>query len=137
MKLDKQAYVDQVCARFHDRQHIPFDAARATENGSEIGRCHDNVDRWVAEHAGDRALRGWITWHAVINGVRLTAHSVVMGSDDRPFDITPLSDEGLRAWLTFVPHVGDDVSFARMREVMNSFDCLTGEGTSIPLLGLE
>jgi hypothetical protein len=121
--MDRQAYVDEICSRFGARKRVRFDRARASENDSQVGRCHENVAAWVAAHPGDRAVRGWVTWHAVFGGVRLTAHSVVHGAGGDLFDITPLGDESYRASMEFVPHIGDEAAFFETKEAVNAFDC--------------
>jgi hypothetical protein len=122
--MDTQAYVTELCSRFGARQRVRFDPERASENGSLVGRCHENVDAWVAAHPGDQAVGGWVTWHAVFGGVRLTAHSVVRGTGGDLFDITPLGDESYRAGMEFVPHIGDEAAFFEMKAAVNAFDCL-------------
>jgi hypothetical protein len=116
--VDKQAYVNKVCNRYRHAKPLPFDAKRAAENNSRVGDCHNNVDAWIAAHPEDQAVRGWITWY---NSV-VTAHSVVCSHDGKLFDITPLGDESIRGGLRFVPHLGDEATFAEMKAV-NHFMC--------------
>ena len=121
--IDRQAYVNEICGRYAEAVHVPFDADRAAANQSEIQRCHENVDAWVAKHPEDSAVRGWVTWYPVLDGVLLTAHSVVRGADGELFDITPLGDESGRAGMKFVRHLADEATFEEMKP-LNHFKCI-------------
>jgi len=64
-----------------------------------------------------------------VNGILLTAHSVVRGIDGKLFDITPLADERVRDTMRFVPHLGNQEEFHSMRKSNNFIDCPCGQST--------
>lgn len=54
--------------------------------------CHDNVDRWITERPGTKAVRGWLIVDTSSNGYNsmfFDAHSVVELEDGTLIDITP------------------------------------------------
>jgi hypothetical protein len=82
----------------------------------KIAECHDNVDVWLKSNPKHVAVRGWVvnaSYGADVVG--LTAHSVVRDAAGTLFDITPVTDERIRPGMVFVPHLGDDASFHRLR----------------------
>jgi hypothetical protein len=125
--LERQAYVTAFCQRMHEATRVPFVPVTMDDWQPQVGDCHNNVTAWVARHPDHVAVRGWVTWHAVYNGVRLTAHSVVQALDGSLFDITPLINESYRQGMRFVRHVGDEQTFWVMKAAMNAFDCLGPE----------
>ncbi|MGB2595759.1 MAG: hypothetical protein WBC87_12645, partial [Pseudolabrys sp.] len=48
--------------------------------------CHGNVDRWVLQHPGDRAVRGWLVFDNFLmtRVCRFNAHSVVEAAGRQP-----------------------------------------------------
>jgi hypothetical protein len=112
------AYEKAVCCRLREANPVPYrrvlfaDGSRPQQNC-----CHDNVERWVRENLGTSAVSGWVDYMPAVNGRRLTAHSVVRGTDGKLFDITPLADERVRPALRFVPHVGDEQLFSQMKQL--------------------
>ncbi|WP_421847976.1 hypothetical protein [Novosphingobium sp.] len=68
----------------------------------ERNRCHDNVDRWVAENEGAVAVRGWL-----INDATVDLHSVVR-NQGQTFDITHRDS----SW--FLPLEGGEAEFAML-----------------------
>lgn len=58
-----------------------------------------------------------------LNGMMLTAHSVVRDADGKLFDITRLADERVRPSMLFVPHVGDEQLFLLMRQSNSFIEC--------------
>ena len=74
----------------------------------QVAKCHENVDAWVAEKPDCSAVHGWVTLYPVMEGMRLTAHSVIDGTDGALFDITPLENEHYRQGMRFVRQIGDE-----------------------------
>jgi hypothetical protein len=60
-----------------------------------------------------------------VNGILLTAHSVVRDTKGEMFDITPLADERIRTAMRFVPHLGDQQLFLSMKESNIFIECPT------------
>lgn len=86
-----------------------------------VSNCHSNVDRWVAENPGCRAVRGWICYISFgLCGERLTGHSVVRTSDGSLIDITPVPPGAQRAEL-FIEHRGNLSLFFAMSR--HDIDC--------------
>ena len=80
--------------------------------------CHRNVDWWVFNHAGCKAVRGWMffdfhrTSMGLLPAVRFTAHSVVEDSGGL-YDITP-SRASQR--YPFIKHEGTEEDFISLVE---------------------
>ena len=75
-----------------------------------LGKCHENVDSWIAAHHGDRAARGWILtqYLAPFGFDRFTSHSVIQTPTGELLDVTlPLHECHHR----FVRHPGSDAEF--------------------------
>jgi hypothetical protein len=87
-----------------------------------VAHCHENVDRYVLENPGFRAVRGWVTVPSHGSTVR-AAHSVVLAPDGKLFDITPFEDERERSATRFVPHTGDEDNFKKERDFQPLFYC--------------
>jgi len=121
--MDPQAYVTAFCQRMHEATRVPFESVSVDDWRPEVAHCHENVTAWVEQNSDHVAVRGWVTWYAVYNGVRLTPHSVVQAPDGCLFDITPLINETERLGMRFVRHVGDEQTFWEMKAAMNAFDC--------------
>ena len=115
MNLPKPApeeYATSICARRTDAVTVPFVEVSLSDGWTpEIAKCHDNVDRWVADNPGCQAVRGWIS-HISFGpaGEQLTAHSVVRNPDGALIDITPVYPGALRGGA-FVEHQGDPAVF--------------------------
>lgn len=74
------------------------------------GGCHQNVDRWVESHPGQKAVRGWldVSFLALPPARRFTAHSVVADEHGDLFDVTlGASDPG----CAFIRHPDSDGNF--------------------------
>lgn len=114
-------YEESICRRLRHANPVPKLRKVFFKNGDgpKVSECHPNVDRWVGEHLGATAVRGWVTHQKVWDGhnfkQELTAHSVVRAADGQLFDITPFSDERVRDTTLFVPHPGDEELFLLMR----------------------
>lgn len=113
MDTPRLAYDSAVCARLRAARAVPYRRVSPAGWTPKPSECHANVDRWVAEHLGHAAVRGWI-----ICGVgMLTAHSVIRAPDGSLFDITPMpSLDANRSWMLFVVHDGGEASFRARRE---------------------
>jgi hypothetical protein len=112
----RRDYEWQICERLSAAQVAPFKKVSIDDWRPEIGKCHENVDRWVQANPECTAMRGWVVYASYGNGmVGVTAHSIVRGSDGHLFDITPVSDERVRPGMLFVHHNGDDASFDALR----------------------
>lgn len=125
--MDPQAYVTAFCQRMHEATRVSFENVSVGDWQPEVGHCHENVTAWVERHPDHVAVRGWVVWHAIYNGVRMTHHSVAQAPDGLLIDIIPLCDETLREGMRFVRHVGDEQTFWEMKAAMNAFDCFDGE----------
>ena len=72
------------------------------------GQCHDNVDRWVLLHEGDRPQRGWLHQPFADLPYRFVAHSVVLTRSGNLLDVT-LGPSATP--YRFLPHPRDTVGF--------------------------
>ena len=71
---------------------IPFVEMILPSGPPSENDCHGYVDRWVRQHPGDRALRGWLVFDnfpIMTRVCRFNAHSVVEAADGSLFDLTP------------------------------------------------
>lgn len=86
----------------------------------DLARCHDNVDKWIAAHSGDKAVRGWLILD-ISGGANFAfyfnAHSVVE-QDHTLIDITP-SEPPCR----FLRHIGTDADFERFKKIARLSYC--------------
>lgn len=124
----RREYESRICERLAAAQPVPFRGVSIDGRHPEIGRCHENVDRWIQANRQCTALRGWVVYASYGEGMLgVTAHSVVRDADGQLFDITPVSDERVRQGMLFVPHEGDDASFDTLRAGSGlSFTCPPG-----------
>lgn len=96
---------------------VPFDERRGADWAPVENQCHYNVDRWVSEHPGTRAVRGWLVFDfektsmGLVHVVRFTPHSVVEDEDGRLVDITP---SGASRRYPFLRHTGSDEEFEQL-----------------------
>jgi hypothetical protein len=76
----------------------------------EPGHCHDNVERWLAQHAEGRAVRGWlhVPYVAPPGYTRFYSHSVVLTPDSRLLDVSLSTRDGRHA---FMRHPGPEIAF--------------------------
>ncbi len=74
------------------------------------GGCHSNVDKWVADHPGDTAVRGWIStqYQAPWGYEQYSSHSVVQTRAGELIDVTLPQGECNH---DFVRHPGTEVEF--------------------------
>jgi hypothetical protein len=117
-------YEKSVCQRLALAKPVPLrEVLFADGSEPEKNRCHDNVDRWVRENSGASVMRGWVNYMPTVNGIMLTAHSVVRDADGKLFDITSLADERVRPAMRFVPHIGDEQLFHSTKESSIFIEC--------------
>ncbi len=116
-------YAALIGAHSAEAVRVPFKAAEPGNWSPRVAECHANVDRWVTDHAGCRAVRGWVTFYPLLVGVRLTAHSVVEDANGNLLDVTPLEDERYRQGMRFVRHPGSECLFHALRDVSIYLDC--------------
>ena len=87
---------------------IPFRAVKFRDGTAPLaGQCHQNVTRWISENRGSRRVPGWL----ITSGTIFDKHSIVLDTNRKLFDITPLNCP-----TPFVPHPGD----------MHEFDGIVG-----------
>jgi hypothetical protein len=124
--LNRAEYDRGICSRLAKAEGVKFRKVSLGEWIPIVGDCHNNVDRWVGEVLGHRAVRGWVSYkECIVNGrlgLELTAHSVVRDENGGLFDITPLCDERMRGGMRFVEHIGDESLFWAV-EKTNRFIC--------------
>jgi hypothetical protein len=108
-------YLHSICASLPQAVHVPYCAVPPGDWQPDAKTCHDNVDRWIKDHPGDQAVRGWVT---AGRGSILTLHSVVKGEDGSLFDITPLTNENetIRKNMLFVTHIGSESDFRWLQD---------------------
>jgi hypothetical protein len=123
--MTRAEYAKLICRRLYQAVNVPFRIVSLAEWFPRVAYCHPNVDSWVGAHPGDTAVRGWVTYADFGLSIRLTAHSVVRGADGQLFDITPLENELYRDSMRFIPHPGDEQSFASMMKADIFIDCCT------------
>jgi len=56
----------------------------------EPGKCHENVERWIALHPADRPVRGYLVTPLSDFGAIFDLHSLVQRQDGSLADVTPL-----------------------------------------------
>jgi hypothetical protein len=124
----RRDYEWQICERLSAAQVAPFKEVSIDDWRPEIGKCHENVDRWIEANPECTAVRGWVVYACYGDGMdSVSAHSVVKDADGQLFDITPVSDERVRQGMLFVPHEGDETSFNILRSGSGiSFTCPPG-----------
>lgn len=102
--------IESVTLRFRRREDRVVRTITAAEAGDfvgEVGKCHDNVNRWCFAHYDHTAARGWL----ISGDCILDKHSLVNTGDSELVEITPMSDEEHR---TFLPHDGTEDEFIRL-----------------------
>ena len=112
----RATYEIRICDALTVATVPPFHQVLFADWVPRISHCHENVDFWVERNPRHSAVRGWVLYMPCVHesgvmGTMLTAHSVVRDPDGNLYDITPLGDEGVRASLRFVPHVGTEEEF--------------------------
>lgn len=88
---------------------------------SEANRCHDNVTRWVDQHPGHKAVRGWYYFdlHEIAPFVRFVGHSVIAVEDGTFLDVTPAPLSSVYPFLT--ANLPDDEFHAIIEKLFNHF----------------
>lgn len=74
------------------------------------GGCHENVTRWLSNHPGYTAVRGWlnVSFLAPQNRRRFGSHSLVADPRGRLLDITLSAADGRYG---FIRHPGSEAEF--------------------------
>ena len=122
--MTRQDYAASICSRLDQAVRVPFQTVAIADWSPKVAECHENVDRWVREHPGYQAVRGWVTYRPLPGGgVQLTAHSVLRGPNGALLDITPLGNEAARCGMSFVEHTGEDGVFFEIEAVGIFLDC--------------
>jgi hypothetical protein len=99
--------IESVTLRFRRREDRVVRTITAAEAGDfvgEVGKCHDNVNRWCFAHYDHTVARGWL----ISGNCILNKHSLVNTGDSELVEITPVSDQAHR---TFLPHDGTEDEF--------------------------
>ena len=109
-------FFDRLVSRHKDGIHVPhFDFESA-----EVGKCHDNVDRFVACYPDHACVRGWLlTEIGNADGsssgfYRILCHSIVRRPNDDLIDVTPMDEQDRSAYL-FLEQTGLDMKFEDMK----------------------
>ena len=102
--------VESVTLRFgrgEDRVVRTITAAEAGDFVGEVGKCHDNVNRWCFAHYDHIPARGWL----ISGDCVLDKHSLVNLGAGELVEITPMPDDARR---TFLPHDGTEDEFIKL-----------------------
>jgi len=75
-------------------------------------RCHTNVDRWVTENLGWKAVRGWGVVSSEAGTANLAAHSVLRSDEGELVDIILTASDPA---TPFILHVGTEAEFDHLR----------------------
>lgn len=112
MTYEEKIRIAQILVeRMHESIQVDRRANDFPEWKPDLGKCHENVDRWVLTHDGCTAIRGWldISNEAIPPNRRFAAHSVVFDGTEL-FDITLGNNKPRHQ---FVRHPGTDDDFMR------------------------
>jgi hypothetical protein len=115
MGYDYTAYFQQLLERVNSAVTVPFREVQLNGGAPKLNDCHGNVDRYVKNHPGAKAVRGWLFWPP--NGAgqyNFMAHSGV-DEDGQLVDITPLDRNTPREGLVFLKHLGAEEDFSVMK----------------------
>ncbi len=126
----RAAYETGICDALVNATVPLYRKVSFAEWAPRISHCHENVDFWVEKNPGHSTVRGWVLYMSCahpsgVMGTMLTAHSVVREPDGTLYDITPLGDEGVRASLRFVPHIGREEEFWQWEKSNRCICCST------------
>jgi hypothetical protein len=95
---------------------VPYEARATTGWTPSEHECHINVDRFVLENSGHKAVRGWLVYNFELGPWlgwpafwRFNAHSVIEDVNNRLFDITPAPRASKR--YPFIRHDGPEGEF--------------------------
>ena len=97
----------------------------------EPNKCHENVERWIAQHPTDQAIRGYLVTTANEVGALFDLHSVVQREDGSMVDVTPLPYS-----CSFIKLDLTDDQFEMCRKHLNQIPYSIGDGSdfwSIPM----
>lgn len=114
--ISRAEYEAAICKQLPHAKNVRFKKVALDDWAPEVGKCHDNVKKWVETIPGQKPVIGWVAYMDCLLpdlsiGRQLTTHSVVLNDKGELYDITPLADERQRPFLRFVPHFGDDEVF--------------------------
>jgi hypothetical protein len=113
-EIDLAELARSLYARRHEAVTAPFEVRPMVGDPLQAHKCHNNVDRWVAQNPGHKAVRGRMVfdWNSTSQRwwpvCQFSAHSLVEDPDGRLVDITP-SKASQR--YPFIPHDGPDEQF--------------------------
>lgn len=108
-----ESYFAQLNARRTDAVRVPFKAIKIEDWEPLPNKCHDNVDRWVAENLAYGVVRGWLIGATGGDGSTMyIAHSVVQEGEEL-YDITPLNPPDLSP--QFLKHEGTQAEFDELK----------------------
>ncbi|NEI96394.1 hypothetical protein [Rhizobium ruizarguesonis] len=111
--MERGEYERDICARSGSAVDVRYEPdASIGAWTTKVAECHANVDYWVAHHEGYAAVRGWLAHIGCGDLHGYTAHSVLRDPHRELVDITPVEGNFHRR---FIPHLGDDATFLRMR----------------------
>ena len=60
MAYDYTGYFQKLLERVKSASTVRFREVEAREGEMALNDCHRNVDRWVENHIGAKAVRGWL-----------------------------------------------------------------------------
>ncbi|MFS2175346.1 hypothetical protein ACCC98_05240 [Rhizobium pisi] len=133
--MERDDYERDICGRSGSTVDVRYEPdASIGEWRQKVAECHANVDYWVQHSVGYAAVRGWLACTGCGDLHGYTAHSVLRDPDGELVDITPVEDRNFSR-RRFVPHLGDEETFRRMRILNLKILCL-GNGPA-PAFELE
>ena len=111
---EKQAIIGQLAPKLKALMAAPIRLRNIGDQAEGwvpvLGECHRNVDRWIADHPDDRAVRGWISTQntAPWGFDQFSSHSVVQTPTGELIDVTLPQSERHH---DFVRHPGTEAEF--------------------------
>ena len=124
VQMTRAEYEASVCARRGQADRVPFRQVSRKGWSPKVAECHQNANAWASANPGLEVVRGWVTYASFgVDGVSLTAHSIIRDQTGAIFDITPLMDESLRVGMRFIEHEGDAATFDQMKAINIFINC--------------
>ena len=121
--VGRDEYERDVCARRGSATDVRYEPdASFGDWKPKVAECHANVDYWVAHREGYAPVRGWLAYMSGGDVHGYTAHSVLRDPHGELADITPVEDRNFTR-RRFIPHLGDDATFLRMRTLNLNILC--------------
>lgn len=114
---DLQALGKRLYERRGEAVVVPFVERSLDDWRPDERECHRNVDWWVMNNPGCKAVRGWLffdmitTSEGLLKFVWFNSHSVVEEPNGKVIDITP-SRASQR--YPFIGHEGDEDDFTNL-----------------------